>query len=303
MELPVILNIQKYSIHDGDGIRTTVFFKGCPLSCQWCHNPESQHYHSELMYYAERCKSCGNCVKICPQKSIYFAEQGVGRDETACSLCESCLDICSNGAREIAGKQYEVKELIKEIEKDRMFYEQSEGGVTLSGGEVMAQDMDYTQELLKQLKKKGYHTAIDTCGQAPWSCFERILPYVDVFLYDIKHMSAEKHRALTGVSNELILDNLKRLSKSRAVIYLRMPLIKEINDSEEDIRQIITFIKQEIHPKKIFLLPYHNTGMGKYARLGRTYEGSLFEPPSKEKLERIKKVFGENGFENTQIGG
>ena len=303
MEVPVIFNIQKYSIHDGDGIRTTVFFKGCPLSCAWCHNPESQCYPNEFMYYIERCHTCGRCINICPKKSICLIENGVTRDQERCNLCGDCVDVCINGAREIAGKQYAIKELIKEIEKDRMFYEQSLGGVTLSGGEVMAQDIEYIEALLKNLKKKGYHTAIDTSGQAPWSHFERVLPYVDLFLYDIKHMNPEKHQKLTGVNNELILENLKKLSHTNASVYLRIPLIKDINDDEKNIDQMITYIKEETHHQKIFLLPYHNTGMGKYSRLGRNYEGLLFEPPSKEKLETIKEVFYKNGLENIHIGG
>lgn len=303
MKVPVVLNIQKYSIHDGDGIRTTVFFKGCPLNCLWCHNPESQCYQKELMYYRERCTRCGYCERICPSESIFFTEEGAQRDSGRCSMCESCIENCMNNAREFAGKQYSMKELIKEIEKDKMFYEASKGGVTLSGGEVMTQDMDYIEELLKGLKKKGFHVSVDTCGYAPWDNFERVLPYTDVFLYDIKHMDTEKHQKLTGVHNGLILDNLKKLGEIKADIYLRIPLIKEVNDDENNISQMIEYIREGIQPRKIFLLPYHNTGMSKYARLGKAYEGLLFEPPSKEKLEEIKRVFCESGFEDVKIGG
>lgn len=303
MKVPVILNIQKYSVHDGDGIRTTVFFKGCPLRCTWCHNPESQHDYKELLYYAERCSLCGECITVCPQKSLYLKEKGIGMDEGRCELCESCVEDCISGAREVAGKQYTIKELMKEIEKDRMFYEESQGGVTLSGGEVMAQDMDYIVALLKQLKKKGYHVAVDTCGQAPWSDFERVLPYVDTFLYDIKHMNSAKHKVLTGVSNELILENLRRLGEAKASIYLRMPLIKDMNDDPGNISEIIDYIKKGIPPQKIFLLPYHPTGMDKYSRLGRVYEGIHFESPSQKELEQIKATFCKNGLEQVQIGG
>lgn len=303
MEGPIVFNIQKYSVHDGDGIRTTVFFKGCPLRCSWCHNPESQDYEKELMYYIERCILCGYCVASCPNKSLFLGKKGVGRAVSQCHLCATCVEGCIKSGREIVGKHYKLEELIKEIEKDRMFYEESGGGVTLSGGEVLAQNMDYIEALLKALKKKGYHTAIDTCGYAPWAHFERVLEYTDTFLYDIKHMDSNKHKQLTGVDNKLILENLHKLVTTKATIYLRIPLIQAINDDEKNIADIIECFKEGLRPQKIFLLPYHPTGMDKYERLGRTYKGVLFSPPSHERMEAIKAFFCENGFKNIQIGG
>jgi pyruvate formate lyase activating enzyme len=303
LNLPNIINIQKYSIHDGDGIRTTIFFKGCPLSCLWCHNPESQNYGEELMYNGEKCTGCMACIDICPQRAISKEENQVFTDRNKCNLCKACIDYCVNNAREFVGKEYKVAQLVKEAEKDRMFYEESGGGITLSGGEVMTQNMDYIEELLKKLKKKGYNIAIDTCGQAPYENYTRVLNYVDTFLYDIKLMDNEKHIKYIGKSNKLILDNLKKLSEARANINIRIPLVESINTDDESIEDFIKFLKNNINVKKINLLPYHNTGKSKYERLQKVYEGVNFEAPSKERMETIKDKFEKAGFINIKIGG
>lgn len=303
LNLPNIINIQKYSIHDGDGIRTTIFFKGCPLSCLWCHNPESQNYGEELMYNGEKCTGCMACIDICPQKAISKEENQVFTDRNKCNLCKACIDYCVNNAREFVGKEYKVAQLVKEAEKDRMFYEESGGGITLSGGEVMTQNMDYIEELLKKLKKKGYNIAIDTCGQAPYENYTRVLNYVDTFLYDIKLMDNEKHIKYIGKSNKLILDNLKKLSEARANINIRIPLVESINTDDESIEDFIKFLKNNINVKKINLLPYHNTGKSKYERLQKVYEGVNFEAPSKERMDTIKDKFEKAGFINIKIGG
>lgn len=303
LNLPNIINIQKYSIHDGDGIRTTIFLKGCPLSCLWCHNPESQNYGEELMYNGEKCTGCMACIDICPQRAISKEENQVFTDRNKCNLCKACIDYCVNNAREFVGKEYKVAQLVKEAEKDRMFYEESGGGITLSGGEVMTQNMDYIEELLKKLKKKGYNIAIDTCGQAPYENYTRVLNYVDTFLYDIKLMDNEKHIKYIGKSNKLILDNLKKLSEARANINIRIPLVESINTDDESIEDFIKFLKNNINVKKINLLPYHNTGKSKYERLQKVYEGVNFEAPSKERMETIKDKFEKAGFINIKIGG
>ena len=194
MHLPYIINIQKYSIHDGDGIRTTVFFKGCGLSCQWCHNPESQSYQKEIMHFQDKCVLCKTCISVCPQNAISLLENVITTDKSKCTLCGKCANFCINNVREIVGKQYSVKELTKELLKDRMFYEESGGGVTLSGGEIMSQNIEYLEELCKSLKKQGISIYIDTCGFAPYENYQRLLPYVDVFLYDIKLMDSERHK-------------------------------------------------------------------------------------------------------------
>lgn len=303
MGVPYVINIQKYSIHDGDGIRTTVFFKGCLLNCWWCHNPESQKYNQELMFHFERCGGCHSCENICPEKAIEVKENKAYTNRDECVLCSTCLDYCTNNVREIVGKHYTIKELMKEIEKDRMFFEQSKGGVTLSGGEVMTQDMDYMTQLLKELKRKGYDVCIDTCGYAPQKNYEKVLPYVNTFLYDIKIMNNELHKKYMGKDNELIFSNLKYISDNGANIYIRIPVIGSVNDTEENMEEIVEFLKDNINVKQINLLPYHNTGSNKYEKLEEEYLGKEFYTPTKENMKKFKEIFIKSGFNNVKIGG
>lgn len=303
MNEPLVINIQKCSIHDGPGIRTTVFFKGCPLSCIWCHNPESQNYHKDVLYSEEKCSKCESCLKICPQHAIYKEDDKVCLNRDKCKYCETCLDYCLNNARDVVGNKYTIKELIKEIEKDMLFYEESNGGVTLSGGEVMTQDIEYIETIAKICKEKGIGVVIDTCGYSKFENFERILPYVDMFLYDIKLIDDEKHISFTGKSNKIILENLVKLSKLNANINIRIPLIEGVNvdENNRDINEIIKFIKP-LNIKKVNLLPYHNIGMHKYEKLDMKYENAKLARPSDEKLEKIKALFEAENFE-TNIGG
>ena len=192
--MDLITNIQKYSIHDGDGIRTTVFFKGCPLKCVWCHNPETQRFEQEIQYDAEKCTGCGVCAKVCPNGAVTMEDGRPKLDKKLCKLCGKCENFCTQGIREIVGQEYPVKTLVKELMKDLMFYEQSGGGVTLSGGEVMAMSTDYVLAIAKALKKEEVSLTIDTCGYVPYEKFEAILPYVDTFLYDVKVMDPELHK-------------------------------------------------------------------------------------------------------------
>lgn len=304
METPFVFNIQKYSIHDGDGIRTTFFFKGCPLSCKWCHNPESQRFSGELMFYHERCTVCGSCVKHCPNGANSIEDGRLILDRTKCTSCGICTDYCLNNAREIVGKSYTVKELVKEAQKDRMFYEESGGGITLSGGEVMVQDIDFLEEFCHILHKKGYSVNIDTCGYAPYENFERLLPYVDTFLYDIKHMDPEAHKQWMGVDNTLILSNLKKLSEAGATLNIRIPVITGVNDTEEFINSTVAFLRENcIRVKKVNLLSYHNTGKSKYENLDRTYLDEEMRVPDSEHMELFKNIFINYGYTNTKIGG
>ncbi len=304
MNFPNIINIQKFSVHDGDGIRTTIFFKGCSLNCLWCHNPESQSFAPELLYNAERCSGCARCVEVCPQHGIREVNGQFLADRSKCDACGTCAEFCINNAREVCGKTYSVRELVKEVEKDQMFYEQSGGGVTLSGGEVMLQNPDYIESLVKQLHRKGFHIAIDTCGFAPWSNYEKILPYVDVFLYDIKLMDPARHKKYMGKDNTLILENLKKLSEAGAKINLRLPMVTPVNTGDQDIQDIISFLKRNnIHIVKTNLLPYHNTGSHKYEKLGEEYKGITFERPSNERLNQISQQFIDAGFSDVKIGG
>ena len=305
MATPYVFNIQKFSVHDGNGIRTSIFFKGCPLSCLWCHNPESQRYQKELMLFHDRCTACGACVKRCPSGVNAIVDGKLVMDREKCNACGVCTDWCLQNAREIAGKEYTVEELVKEAEKDRMFYEESGGGVTLSGGEVMCQDMDYIEKLCRILFSKGYSVNIDTCGYAPYENFKRILPYVDTFLYDIKALDPEVHKHFIGVDNELILENLKKLSADGARINIRIPTIEGVNATEDFMNRVIDFRQtNHISVAQVNLLPYHNTGKHKYGKLDRAYdEEGIFGVPGKDRMELFKNIFVTHGYSNTNIGG
>lgn len=335
MEYPYILNIQKFSVHDGPGIRTTVFFKGCPLRCIWCHNPESQRYEQELLFDREKCTGCGCCEKGCKNGAISVEpweeeilehckendrKEKMGQkdreksdnrisskkaitEKNKCNLCGICEDYCPGNNREVAGKQYEIQELVKILLQDQVFYEQSGGGVTLSGGEVMTQNMDYVENLCRELKKHHISVGIDTCGYAARENFERLLPYVDFFLYDIKMINEKKHKVYTGVGNERILSNLEYLALQNANLNIRIPVIQSVNEEEKDMLEIISYMKEKIGNPKVNLLPYHNTGSGKYAKLAREYEGKHFTVPDEEKMKQLKKIFEENGLTDVKIGG
>ena len=302
--MSLITSIQKYSIHDGDGIRTTVFFKGCPLKCVWCHNPETQSYHKQALVHQDRCVGCGNCELACPHKAIHLENKVAQTDLNNCDACGTCTDYCNLNLREIVGKEYTVDELVKELRKDEMFYEESGGGVTLSGGEVMTNDMDYVEALCKKLKRIGITITIDTCGFAPYENFERLLPYVNTFLYDIKAMDPETHKKFVGVDNSLILTNLEKLSGAGARIYIRIPTITGVNADDSSMLAIIKYLQdKKIHTAQINLLPYHNTGSVKYEKIGLNYEGTELERPTEEMMQHFKELFKQYGFHNTKIGG
>ena len=304
MKTAVVTNIQRYSTHDGDGVRTTIFFKGCPLSCRWCHNPESQDFRKELFFYGNKCKNCGGCIPRCSSGANGMEEGRLVFDRSKCTACGSCTDWCIYEARELAGVDYTVEQLVKEAKKDRMFYEQSGGGVTLSGGEVMSQDVEFLEPLCRALHREGLSVFIDTCGFAPYEKYEKILPYVDTFLYDIKAMDSAVHQEWTGVENGLILENLKKLSAAGANIYIRIPTIGGVNADEGFMQQVIAFLKENnIHPAQVNLLPYHNYGRNKYASLAKEYDDASMQVPTNEQMEQFKELFINNGFAKTNIGG
>ncbi len=305
IEMKNITNIQKFSIHDGDGIRTTVFFKGCPLKCEWCHNPETQRFEKEMQVDREKCTGCGTCASVCPNGAVRMTEDHrPSWDPKACTFCGKCENFCPAGSREIVGREYTVKELTKELMKDQMFYEESGGGVTFSGGEVMSMDMDFILAMAKELKRQDVTLTIDTCGYVPYERFEKILPYVNTFLYDVKVMDPELHKKYMGTDNKLILENLIRLSQDGARIYIRIPTIKEVNGNEENMKETIAFLKEhDIHPAGVNLLPYHDTGSGKYAKLDMEYKGTDLHAPDKEEMEALAALFVNAGFTNTKIGG
>ncbi len=274
MPKAMIFDIQRNSFVDGPGIRTTVFFKGCNLRCKWCHNPESQSFEKQMLFYKDKCTGCGKCREVCPNHL------------QSCDFCGKCELYCPAEARKICGREYTSDEVLAEVIKDKAFYDNSGGGVTFSGGECMLQ-LDFLREILEKCKSAGIHTAVDTAGNVPWESFEKILPFTDLFLYDIKAFGAELHRKGTGVSNELILENLKNLS-GRADIIVRIPVIGGYNDNDEEIRQIADFLKQ-IKIIKAELLPYHAMGEHKYTALGRNTES--FNVPNKNFMNRSQQLF------------
>ena len=283
-----VFNIQRYSIHDGPGIRTTIFLKGCPLNCWWCQNPESQLTEQETVFREDRCIGCGACSTICPSHVIQIKNGLPVTEKEKCILCGKCIEKCPALAREMIGKKLTTEEVIKEIEKDLVFYEESGGGVTFSGGEPLKQS-EFLESLLNGCRKKKIHTAVDTSGYISWEILNKINSKVDLFLYDLKIMDNERHKKYTGVSNEIILENLKKLSSIHNNIFIRFPVIPGINDDYQNIRETGEFLSS-LKIAQVNLLPYHYIGVDKYRRLGRTYKLATTQPPSEEKLSEVSAI-------------
>jgi len=298
----MIFDIKRYAIHDGPGIRTTVFLKGCPLNCLWCHNPEGKAREQEFIWWKERCIGCSDCQNVCTEGAISLPDGSLLLDKRKCDLCGACVAACHTQALELVGKKMTATEVMKEVEKDMVFYDESGGGVTFSGGEPLMQP-DFLHSLLKACKRLGIHTAVDTCGYADSDIFSRISKHVDLLLYDLKIINDEKHMRFTGVSNKLILENLKRLSSNGRKITVRFPLIPGINDNEEDILELGTFVSSLGNVKELSILPYHKGGFEKVKRLKKPQD-SLFvsHPPSVERLSETEKELGGFGLK-IQIGG
>ncbi|NOZ29769.1 MAG: glycyl-radical enzyme activating protein [Chloroflexi bacterium] len=297
----IIFDFKRFSVHDGPGIRTTVFLKGCPLSCWWCHNPESQAPGPELIVRESRCIRCYACVAACEQGAI---SQNGGipiTDREKCVLCGACAEVCYAEAREIAGREMTVAEVMAEIERDAAFYEESGGGVTFSGGEPLLQG-EFLIALLEACRERGIHTAVDTSGFAPWETMERVGQLADLFLYDLKLMDDAQHRKYAGATNRPILENLQALSKQGREIVLRIPLIPGINDDEENIRQLGRFAAALPHLNHVDLLPYHRMGAEKYERLDKAYTLPDTHPPSKERVSEIAQILRGFGL-RVEVGG
>ncbi|MFC1989184.1 glycyl-radical enzyme activating protein [Chloroflexota bacterium] len=284
----LIFNIQRYSIKDGPGIRTTVFMKGCPLRCLWCSNPESQNTHPEILTHDIKCVRCGRCEQVCPTGAITVDEEARKINRAKCNLCLKCAEACLYGAITVSGEYKTVDEVVKEAESDRVFYEHSGGGVTVSGGEALCQ-IDFVYQLLKACKQKGLHTTLDTSGYGPWDDLEKLLEYTDLVLYDIKHIDPEQHKKGTGVDNSSILDNARKIAARGVKMWLRVPLIPGYNDSKEDIEKTVRF-GIEIGVEKISLLPYHEWGKSKYDGLGRNYPFESILALSDEYVESLKEL-------------
>lgn len=306
MNSVVIVNIQRFSLHDGPGIRTTVFFKGCPLKCRWCHNPEGLNSNIEILHNKDKCSLCGECIRRCTSHAISMIDGVITTDMSKCKLCGECSFYCLNGQREAVGRENSIDELMQDILKDRVFFEESSGGVTLSGGEPVMQ-IDFIEELLKRLKSENIHTTVDTCGAMPFEYYERIHKYTDLFLYDIKLFEEDKHKLYTGSSNKIILDNLKRLSElyrevdTHRGINLRLPIIEGVNAEDEHINKVIELISG-LGIKYINLLPYHNISEHKYKSLNMKYEGDGMTVPSDEKMNSFMERLEDKGY-IVKIGG
>ena len=279
-----IFNIQKFSINDGPGIRTTVFLKGCPLNCLWCHNPESKSVKREVFYNFEKCVGCGRCGNICPN-GCHIIEDGrhiYNRDK--CTACGECTEMCFTEALETVGETKTVEEVIKEVLKDKDFYENSGGGMTLSGGEPMLQ-FEFTYELLKRAKEEGLHTCIETCGFTKSENLKKIAPFVDIFLFDFKETDPEKHKEFTGVSNENILENLKMLDCMGCKTILRCPIIPTLNDREDHLNGIAALANELENIIEINVEPYHPLGSSKAAFLNKDYPLSNLTFPANDTVE------------------
>lgn len=298
----IVFDIKKYAIHDGPGIRTTIFLKGCPLRCWWCHNPEGIETVQELFLHQQRCLGgCEECITQCKHNAISRKDGRISINREKCNLSGDCADACPTGAIEKVGTKISVEQVMDEIEKDRIFYEKSKGGVTYSGGEPLMQ-IKFLDALLTECRTRNLHTIVDTSGYAPWEHFERIKDKVDLFLFDLKMIDDTKHREMTCVSNQLILDNLIRLAKGKYPIKIRIPVVAGLNDAEEDITQMAEHLISLPGIKYISLLPYHKMGDQKYTNLNRSLPRPEARPPSPEKIEKIKARLEASGF-SVQAGG
>ncbi len=292
-----IFNIQKFSLHDGPGIRTTVFFKGCPLKCPWCQNPEGVNSSQVLFRHNRRCLGCKTCLGCCPREAITLKANGPRIDRNLCDLCFICVENCPAGVYEAAGKAVTVAEVIKEISKDLIIYEESGGGVTFSGGEPFLQP-EFLLELLKGIKQIGIHTAIETCGHTSWENIKQTLNYTDLYIYDLKLLDPLKCIKYLGVSGEIILDNLSALAESNAAIQVRIPVVPGITDDFNNI-ELISKLLSDCGIETAELIPYHNLAIAKYRDLDLEYKLSNLSKPQPESYERFKKIFVQAGLKIT----
>ncbi|MFV0449478.1 MAG: choline TMA-lyase-activating enzyme [Vibrio sp.] len=286
-----IFNIQKYNMYDGPGVRTLIFFKGCPLRCDWCANPEGQNYHYQILFKEDLCTQCRMCVEVCPTDTHYLDPITLEHKitDSNCNGCGRCVDVCPTNALALMGEEKSMTELLDIIEEDRHFYH-SGGGVTLGGGEVLMQP-EAAINLLETCKYSGINTAIETCGYAKREVIVRAAEHTDLFLYDVKHMNPEEHHRFTGVRNEMILDNLKWLLDNKQNVKIRIPLIKGVNDGEENLRALVEFLspyKDYKNFKGIDLLPYHRMGVHKYEQLGWEYRFDDFAKLTDQELSTIE---------------
>lgn len=290
----LIFNIQRFSVHDGPGIRTTVFMKGCPLTCQWCANPESQSVTPQLMTRDAKCTGCGACAAVCEMAAITFGASGIREiDWEKCAQCLVCADACIFNALHACGRTMNVPEILTEVLSDAHFYKNSDGGITVSGGEPLLQS-EFVAALLKTCRDHDLHTAIDTTGYVSWQKIQDVLPYADLMLWDIKHLDPHEHERTTGVNNQLILENLERAAQ-HVPVWLRIPLIAGFNDDTAHIESLIALAKR-IGSPKISLLPYHEGGRSKSLQIGTSYYFTDAQAPSDEKVTFLRNMIADNGL-------
>ena len=300
--MAVIFDVKPYSINDGPGIRITIFLKGCPLNCVWCHNPEGISPHMQKLYAKAKCIGCGTCVEKCPRDALRLTPDGIVTDMQLCGLCGTCALVCPTKAIEMSGRKVTVAEVMRTIRRETVTMDQSGGGVTISGGEPMMQS-EFLIELLDACGREGIHRAVDTTGLTKTETLLEVAKRTDLFLYDLKMMDPEKHVEFTGVDNRKILENLKVLAKSGANINIRIPLIAGVNADEDNLRQSAAFVAALAGDKKpVSLLPYHNIASHKYAKLGQEYDGGNMAEPPAETTAMAIRVFREFGLEAV-VGG
>ncbi len=288
-----IIDIKKFAIHDGDGIRTTLFLKGCPLKCVWCHNPESISFAPQLSYIEKKCISCGECVTACNAGAHSVNENGHFLDRTKCISCGKCEEVCLGEALKLYGRKMSIDELVPILLEDKSFYESSKGGITLSGGECLMQP-EFCAELLKRMKENGVSTAVDTCGFVNRQAIDAVLPYTDVFLYDIKAIDEDVHKKCTGKSNKIILENLRYLDERGAKIEVRYPYVPGMNDGEvEKIADLLCSLK---NLTKLRVLPYHSFAGSKYEAVEMKNTLPTFGMPTAEKMKEVNEYFRSRGL-------
>ncbi len=290
MPTGITFNVQRFSTEDGPGIRTTVFMKGCPLRCKWCHNPEGLSPRPELVWYDVRCIGARECLKVCPEDALELTPEGMRLDRERCTVCGLCQEACPAGALEVIGREWTAEALYAEVAKDSAFYETSGGGVTISGGEPVMQT-EFVEAFLRVCREGGIHTALDTCGHADWGIYERLLPFVDLVLYDLKIMDRERHRLATGVYSDRILENARRIAQQGIPMWVRTPVIPGHTDDEDNVARLAVYIHDELSTVERWdLLAYTNLGRPKYCRLSRPYPLEGAELPTRAKMERLHAV-------------
>jgi len=298
----LVFNIERFCVHDGPGIRTLVFLKGCPLSCRWCANPEGLQAEPQVVFFPERCIACGHCVEVCHHGAVIRAPDGLLSVATErCSHCGECVAVCPARARVLYGKKMSVSEVFEEVYKDCPFYRRSGGGITLSGGEPLLQ-ADFTRCLLQYCSRQNVHTAVETSGYARWETLSRAFEFADLILFDFKHLNPLKHLKFTGVNNQRIIENLKRLDAKGVPLIIRVPVVPGFNATADEMRDMADFIAGLEHPHPCHLLPYHAMAKSKYRLLGIEKSFHQKESPSSELMQDFRKIWLSRG-PDTRIGG